>query len=396
MYRFLQIVMISLFAVNFAMAEEVMKLIAQYDYQEPVLSVKFKRSFTPSPMWLVQHPSHVDVFAPAGRMETSIPSNVADVIISSPDQRYFAIVNVSADGTASVASSVLVVRVFHFTGEGIYTHVQPLNRVLNRPQLMLNDRGSIILADNFGTTIREVNSGTTLQQIDLQSVMADWSAQQGSAMVQLSHDRGYLVATTIPDSLTKIPGIRIAALSNRLNLLKHYQIFGTLVELFEVTGHGHAFLGFQAETEGRTALIGRDSVLASFSGLPQKVKRTFDDNRALLVFPDNLKIINLNDGMLESGFTSQNMDKTIDAEFLPGIEAYALIFGRQHLMQNELRYDNLNLVLNDKTGKIIFSEIYPGDMTLKPAFHRVSLDQIALKLDKQVLLYAIPNALEKQ
>lgn len=376
-------------------AEDPIKLVGQYDYSDLILSVQFRENSTPSPVWLVQYSNRIDVLNGDGRIETSIMSQPNDVVISSPDQRYFAKVNIGDDQTSAISSSILAVQVFHFTGETIYTYVWPFNRVLSRPQVILNNRGSVVVADMYGTVVREIYAGTTLHEIDLGKSVPGWSAEKGSYFARLTGERGYMVASTIADSLTQIPIIQVAWLSNRLNLLTHYNFRGDILKIFENSGQGHVFLGYQTDIEKRTALLGRDSLISSASGVPGVIKGMADESRAFLIFQNELKIMNWYDGMLESGYTAQQLGKMVDAEFLPEIESYFVLFGQQLLMDEKLKYQQVNFAVYDKVGNALYTAEIPGVMSLKPVIHRISTGLIALKLDKQILLYAVPDALNK-
>ncbi|MCF7902135.1 MAG: hypothetical protein K9M19_01785 [Candidatus Marinimicrobia bacterium] len=343
----------------------------------------------------MQQEQAVQVLNSQGRQEATIAATAEDVVIVSPSRRYFAIVALLPDQTASAAGRLLSVRVFHHTGTSLYHSASPFNSVFNRPQILLTDDGSLVFTDQYETTIREIYDGTTLNEIELSRFFPNWETENDTWLNAVTPDRGYYVVSSIMDSMTQQPVVQVAILSNRLNLLSHYQIPGQVLRLFPVTGQGKAYLGFNKNELTQLALLGRDSVITLSATVPQEILPAGDPGRALFISLKGLQILNWNDGMLETGYIPQEMDKVISAAFLPGVEGYLILYGRQRLRDDEMYYDNLRLNLVNKVGDLWYAQQLDGQMRYAPGITIIDEQTVALKTDYQIKIYHVPIQLNK-
>lgn len=395
MEKYGQWILIVFALLNTSRAEDILHLKARLEYADPVISIHFRSSHEPSGAWLVQQALAVHVLDSQGRLEATIPATPEDVVIVSPSQRYFAVVTLLPDQTASVSNRLISVRVFHHTGESLYHTVAPFNEVFNRPQILLTDDGSLVFTDHYQTTIREIYDGTTLNEIELSRFFPNWISEQGTWLNAISPDQGYYVVSSIMDSMTQQHLVQVAILSNRLNLLSHYQIPGQVLRLFPVTGQGHAYLGLTDGEQTQLALLGRDSVIAYSCIIPEKILPAGEPGRVLFISPRGLHVLNWHDGMLETGFVPQEIDQVISAAFIPGLEGYFILYGRQRLRADRLHYDNLRLQLVNKVGDLWHAQTLNGEMRFRPHISVIDEETAVLKTDHQIDIFRIPIQLNK-
>ncbi|MCF7797640.1 MAG: hypothetical protein K9N11_03675 [Lentisphaeria bacterium] len=379
-----------------ANAEDVIQLSASLEFPEPVITVHFKPGHGPYGLWIVQQSDAIHIFNREGRREATITASPKDVVIVSPSCRYFALITILPDKTASAAGQILSARVFHHTGSSLYHHTVPFNSVFSRPHLVLTDNGSLVHADLNGSAIREVYDETVLNKIDLSRLFPDWRAGSGLWLSAVTPDLGYYVVSSIVDSVTGAAAARVAAVSPRLKLLSRYQLSGRPQRLFPLTGQGNAWLAFEVE-EGITqlALLGRDSVIVKRNAVPQAIYSTGDPGRALFMSRRGFQIMNWQDGMIETGYIPQGMDRVITAAFLPGVEGYLVLYGRQRLQGENIRYGELRMDLVNKVGEVWLTRTFEGEMKYLPAITLIDDKTVSVKTDHQVDIYTLPIQLPK-